>query len=176
MTQVLIPPTIEIIEYFAFKNCDKLVTVNVSQSVLVPKLKKMQYAFETNYNIIHDSAFYRCRSLKYIAIPPLIVETELSAFQDCQSLLYLSLPSSLSKIGRGAFCDCKSLRAISIPPSVNVIGRSAFIGCSSLRRIELTPSINLLAKNTFYKCETLKKKFVRFIVRRNFDSSKSKND
>ncbi len=54
-----------------------------------------------------------------------------SAFQNCTSLRSIKLPNSLTSIGNYAF-KSSGLQSITIPASVTSIGEEAFYGCSSL--------------------------------------------
>lgn len=84
--------------------------------------------------MIEKRAFYRCKELRWLALPDSVKEIGEEAFYFC-GIEELTLPRSLKVIGDSAFFRCKNLRTVYIPKSVREIGRWAFHGCNRLDRI-----------------------------------------
>ena len=59
----------------------------------------------------------------------------MGAFYKCTSLKSIALPSSLTTIDGTAFADCTALTEITIPASVTTIGADALKGCTALKAV-----------------------------------------
>jgi hypothetical protein len=81
---------------------------------------------------IEANAFYGCRSLKRIEIPPAIKAIKGGAFHCCPGLTAAILGDGLKEIDANAFRDCTFLERIGIPPVIKAIEEGAFYGCSGL--------------------------------------------
>ena len=86
----------------AFKNCDKIVSITMPDSILY----------------IDQSAFENCTDLESVRFSSNLQRIALSAFSNCDSMKEIQLPDSLTKIDRGmivdagAFEDCDSLKTL----------------------------------------------------------------
>lgn len=128
-----LPPSIEVIEREAFRECKALQTVNVS----------------TNANNISPEAFKLCENLTKINVDR--SNTAYSSWdgillsKDKETLItfpagkeqksFILLPPSLKSIGDYAFYACKKLTNVVIPNKVTSIGSRAFGLCSKLNTI-----------------------------------------
>ncbi len=83
-------------------------------------------SFNDRLDLIGESAFHRCSSLRSINIPRYVRVIDNSAFKDCFGLLTADLGKGLEMIGAGAFSACRSLHCINIPRAVRSIQRRAF--------------------------------------------------
>ena len=81
-------------------------------------------------------AFYRCKSLQGIILPPTVKAIEERTFFECSGLMTVTLHDGLEEIG--AFYRCELLRGIVVPPSAKGIKVRAF----SMLRVDAT--INLM--------------------------------
>jgi len=75
------------------------------------------------------SAFYYCRKLEEINVPPNLSYIHSNAFNGCEKLKYanLAFPSSLQTIGEYAFFRCYGLTgSLTIPSSLTSMGSRAF--------------------------------------------------
>ena len=64
----------------------------------------------------------------------------------------LVIPEGVTSIGSSAFYGCSSLTSINIPEGVTSIGSSAFYGCSNLNSITLPSSIMGIREDAFEDC------------------------
>lgn len=151
------------IGFDAFRNCKRLVSVDLPRSVM--RLDSDCFngciALESismpSVVIIFSSAFTGCTSLTTVIMPNVnyigclafshtaIVSIELSknmstintrAFVNCTNLTTVVLPSQLEQIEAFAFAKCTSLVSITIPNRVRHIYFGAFARCFRLKTVE----------------------------------------
>ncbi len=161
------------IEYYAFRNCSSLTSINIPSSV----------------TSIGGGAFYDCSSLTSINIPSSVTFIGDHAFWYCSSLTSINIPSSVTSIGVNAFSGCSSLTALTvdannpkysaegcilfnkkrttligavgsqktydIPKSVTRIEDSAFFGCRSLTSINIPNTVTSIGGGAFGICSSL---------------------
>ncbi len=96
-----------------------------------------------------EGAFYNCRSLQTINIPPLIETIEPYTFAECTSLTEVIVPTNLHEIKEHAFELCQSLRSINFPASLRVIGKVAFRG-AGLIEFNIPDSVEDWGSFSFY--------------------------
>ena len=123
----------------AFRGCDTLTSITISDSV----------------TSIGNSAFLDCTSLTSISIPDSVTSIGNSAFSDCTSLTSINIPDSVTSIGNSAFSDCTSLTSISIPDSVTSIEDYAFSGCSRLTSVTIGNGVTSIGWSAFEDCTGL---------------------
>lgn len=111
---------LETIEVEAFKDCIKLLTVSIPESV----------------KSIEDFAFQSCSYLSSVTIPSAVTDICDGAFSYCPNLSSLTFASvsKLKTIGDKAFRGT-NLAVIEIPESVMEIGEYAFADCSGLKMV-----------------------------------------
>ena len=110
----------------AFKDCRKLIRVNIPDSV----------------TSIEESAFKSCTNLKSVVLPQTIDTINASTFAYCSNLESVTLPNNLSVIGGFAFNGCGKIASITIPKSVTSIGGSAFGDCDNLKSVYITDIVS----------------------------------
>ena len=110
------------------------------------------YEIKAGTEVICDSAFRGCTSLRQINIPDSVTSIGGGAFWGCKSLEQINIPDNVTSIGNYAFNGCTSLRQIYIPGSVTSIGDSAFNGCTSLQEITIPSSVRTIGTNPFVGC------------------------
>lgn len=125
----------------AFKDCTKLTTVTIPDSV----------------TSIGEYAFQGCFVLTSITIPDSVTSIGEFAFRGCNWLTSITIPNSVTSISRYAFEGCTWLTSITIPDSVTSIGESAFQGCSSLSSITIPDSVTFIGTDAFSGCKLLTK-------------------
>ncbi|MCM1163835.1 MAG: leucine-rich repeat domain-containing protein [Muribaculaceae bacterium] len=122
-SEVIIPGTIEWIEYKTFDNC--------------PILEKVR--FLDGVKGINNCAFYYCRALKTVIFPNTLEYINSWVFYNCYNLTHVELPNSLKKIGSLSFSYCNKLGPVTIPGSVEELDNQIFRG-SSIGTITFAPS------------------------------------
>ena len=104
-TTYTIPNEVETIGNYAFRNCNNLIKVEMSNSITQ----------------IGSEAFRKCSNLKEIKLSENLKEISTSMFNYCIKLEELDLPNSIETIRGGAFYNCEALKNIFIPNSIITI-------------------------------------------------------
>lgn len=105
---------------------------------------------------IGTSAFYGCKNLETIVIPPDSVKAiGASAFTGCTSLKSIKIPESVTRIGNKAFHLCKSLKSIVIPNFVTQITDYTFCHCGELESVVIGNSVEKIGEGAFTNCKSL---------------------
>ena len=117
----------------AFKNCDKLITVNLGK----------------NIRTIGNQAFYDCDELASITIPDSVTSIGTSIFEGCDKLSEVSLGTGIETISQKAFFGCPSLQKFIVPYSVTKIDAQAFGNCTKLTEISIPQQTVTIADNAF---------------------------
>ena len=92
------------VDYYAFYQCEKLVSVSIPDTV----------------EIIGEGAFGGCKNLESITFPPSLKLIDEAAFFGCEKLSNVEIPAGLQRIETRAFAECSSLEDIDIPLGVEV--------------------------------------------------------
>ena len=124
---------------FAFADCEHLSAVHIPTSVTT----------------IGGSTFYRCCTIKEIALPPSIISIGGFAFSDCIQLTAIRLPDGITTLSHSIFYDCETLQEANIPDSVITIESSAFYNCHSLAALQIPHGVTTLGDFAFYGCKGL---------------------
>lgn len=95
ITEITIPSGVTEIYGWGFDNCKKLVTVN--------------FAKNSQLELIDEYAFYDCISLENIVIPSTVTEIGSVAFYNCSSLKKINIPEMCTTIAPNAFNGCYAL-------------------------------------------------------------------
>lgn len=102
-TEVALPACLERIDESAFRGCENLTTINLSDSI----------------RYIGYDAFYGCSSLKNIHWPLRLTTIGSRAFRQT-ALETISLPEGVTSVGDGAFYICPFAKTVYIPSTANV--------------------------------------------------------
>ena len=147
------------IREYAFKNCDKLVSINLPNSVTSIGWEAFYGCSSLESIIIPESItvipyriFSHCSCLSSITIPKGVTSISGCAFEYCSSLSNIIIPEGVTKIGEAAFYGCSSLLNITIPKGITKIENRSFISCSSLLSISIPEGVTLIEDNAFYSC------------------------
>ena len=130
--------TITSIENSAFKDCNKLTSVEIPNSIVS----------------IGQEAFSDCGALTSITIPTSVTTIGDSVFRDCASLTSINIPSSVTDIKDYAFAG-SGLTSVTIPNKVTSLGAYAFYNCSKLATVTIGESVSSIGIRLFYKCASL---------------------
>ena len=141
LTSVLIPESVESIQWGAFKGCSLLERVIGG----------------TGLKTIDHYAFADCVSLESVEISNGVTYIGAYAFKGCSNLTEIALGTSVMKIGGYAFANCVSLESVEISKSVTEIGAYAFAFCSSLTDIVIGDSVQVMGSSVFQECTSLKR-------------------
>ena len=95
----------------AFKDCDRLVSVDMS---------------DVEYVSLHTRVFENCEALKEVKLAQAIDTLPMALFAGCKSLKKVTMPDVLMSIDGAVFRGCKSLDHIDLPSSLKYIEHSAF--------------------------------------------------
>ena len=173
-----VPNGVEIIDYFAFKDCKLkgLILPNtvryISDSAFINCQNLSKVQFGNGLISIGTAAFKNCKSLNNVVLPTGLQTIENSAFMysglntislpnsvksmgvavfcGCLNLSYAKLSSSMYEIPTQTFTNCGRLFKIDIPDNYTRIGNSAFYGCQKLRMIKLPEQLTAIDINAFY--------------------------
>ena len=156
ITSITIPYTIKSIGIGAFRSCNNLKEVHISDLLIWCNIKfgdnPLRYAHNlyldnklvTDLEIpdcvpsIADYAFRGCTSLTSVIIPNSVKDIGNYAFQDCSGLTSVTIPNSITSIGSNTFDGCSGLTSVTIPNSVTSIGSNAFNGCTGLNQVHIS--------------------------------------
>ena len=148
---VTIPASTEIIDYYAFYECNMLryFTIKGAQDG-TSALRK-----------IDSKAFYECSALLSITLPASLTSIGYYAFYNC-NLGQVTIvddrpdnPSQLTRIEECAFYGCSYLTSINLPEGLTRIDSGAFYGCYRLRSITIPSTVTNLHSVAFSRCYNL---------------------
>ena len=142
---VVVPNSVTGIGMCAFRNCNELTEVIISnqcdqlldaafQNCL--KLESIDLS-KTKISLIGTNAFDGCTKLSEIKFPISLLTISTRAFYNCSGLLEIRLPQNLVKIEKEAFYNCTSLELITIPTNLEMMASDSmrFYNMPSLKKI-----------------------------------------
>ena len=138
-SEVILPDSIQTIEYGAFQSCRSL------QEVRIPP----------HVTTIGESAFQGCWNLKEIIIPDSVTELQTHCFSDCINLETVKLPDSLNTLETGVFFNCKKLNNFEIPRNVKQLSLNALM-FTDLESITIPEQVETVDYFALGWCENLK--------------------
>ena len=165
---LVIPATIE--DYpvtkigdYAFDDCDKLLYVDIPDSVTVMG-KYVFYDCDSLISVsipdsitaIEDYTFTHCGALTSVTIPDSVISIGYGAFGSCWDLVSVTIGNGVTSIGEAAFMKCCCLEKIVIPDSVTTIGWGAFAAAISLETIIIPNGVTIIEEDVFCGCTALK--------------------
>lgn len=167
--RVVLPSTLEVVDDYAFYNCNDLVEVeyrlnrssNKSNSLTIGELsfyncsfKYIPSLFKRNIKSIGSHAFYGCEHLQGAMIEN---DTILGpcAFEST-GLKQMIFKQFMNDIPYGLFANCKELEVVYFDHcSTKMIGGYSFYNCKALRQIELPNTVVKIDECCFFDCVNL---------------------
>lgn len=138
LEEIVLPSTLESIEYGAFYGCKSL--------------QKITFSGDNNLKIINQHAFEGCDLQGTVTLSAVCVISDY-AFAGNVDLEGIVTSDSLLSIGEYAFAGCKELETVTITAYKVKYGPYAFTGCKSLTSFYVNASV--LPAGMFYECENL---------------------
>ncbi|CAJ1960017.1 unnamed protein product [Cylindrotheca closterium] len=117
-------------------------------------LQEVVFSSGISLRCIPDYAFYHCRVLRDIVLPPTVTAIGDFAFGVCKALAEFKFPEGLKTIGRYSFANC-GMTHLRMPALLEVITERAFAGCDSLRDAELPDGLKVIGVASFCACAEL---------------------
>ena len=149
LVDLVIPSTVETIDYCAFDDCTSL------RSVVIPASVKRI-----------DAKFGKCSSLMSITVDK---DNEVyDSREDCNAIIDTArnelmcgclttvIPSSVTSIGYRAFADIRGLERMELPAGLKIIDSAAFEGCCSLQSIMIPDGVEYIRGGAFTNCVSIK--------------------
>ena len=148
---------------YAFKECDKITSINIPNSVNTIDSCAFEYctnlksvSIGNNVKTIGHWAFACCNSLEKVVIPKSVVEIAHAAFYGCHELKSIEIRNNPTTIELYTFAYCYSLKNITLPSSVETIEESAFYACESLESLECGENISKFCLSSIKECDNMK--------------------
>ena len=137
ITKVTLPQTVTYINSSAFRNCEKLATINLGA-----------------VQVFGANCFNGCKVLRPIDLTS-ATTIGASAFQGCLKLTMATIPESVTVIGASAFAGCKILSTVQFNGIIERACTNAFSGCGLLSTINIG-NIKYFEEGVFTACVALK--------------------
>lgn len=125
LKEVLFPPQLKTIGYFAFNHCLHLSGIILNMGI----------------SLIGKEAF-SCSALKKVRLPPTLKKLQMRTFWNCKDLRLAEFSEGLEEIGDECFAKT-ALEKVILPMSIQRIGVSAFYACKKLAQVTSERYLNL---------------------------------
>lgn len=138
LEEIVLPSTLNSIEYGAFYGCTSL--------------KKISFSGENNLQIVNQNAFEKCDLEGTVDLSSACIISAY-AFAGNTHLEGVITSDALLSIGQYAFAGCKKLGDVTIESARVKYGAYAFTGCEALTSFYVNGAV--LPEGMFYECESL---------------------
>ena len=176
ITSVTIPNSVTSFGGEAFRYCNYLTSVNISDlaawcnnsfpDFYSNPLKCGHHLFlngeevknlvvPNNVTAIGKGAFLGCSGLTSVTIGDNVTSLGDNAFRECSNLTSVIIGDNVTSIGHYAFRECSGLTSVTIGNSVTSIGYDAFYNCRSLTTINIPNSVTFIENDAFNGCSSL---------------------
>ena len=159
---LVIPDTVEVIEMYAFRYCEKLQSVQLSGSVrsigamaFEQCIALKDVVFAEGLEGLGRLAFTSCDSLESVVLPTTVTRIGDSCFSYCSALASVSLPEGLTQIPESMFSQCVALKNVVFSSRLEEIGRFAF-WATDITELVLPDSCVSIGQDAFRSCKSLK--------------------
>ena len=138
LEEMVLPSTLEAIEYGAFYGCTAL--------------QKITFSGENNLKIINKSAFENCDLQDTVDLSAACMISDY-AFAGNTDLKGVTTGDALLSVGEYAFAGCKALDTVTVTASKVKYGPYAFTGCEALKSFHVNAAV--LPEGMFYEAKKL---------------------
>ena len=149
LEEVVIPSTLEAIEYGAFYGCSKLKTISYKD----PATGKTTSNSFGNVKLINQGAFAGCNLTGTYSFDNARAIGN-NAFAGNKRLSAVVFPETLQSIGSYAFANNTALKTVTVKAELVKYGAYVFTGCTALTSIEMNASV--IPEGAFLGCTALK--------------------
>ncbi len=154
LESITIPPSVSKIGEHAFRQCDSLCAVYISDIAAWCSIYYRD-AVWSNPLCTAENLYLNNVLVTQLDIPEGVTEIGNIAFVNCKSLTQVNLPSTLVTIGAAAFQGCENLESIVIPSGCSTIKAEAFNGCAKITEIVIPSSVICVEPMSFAYCSGL---------------------
>jgi LPXTG-motif cell wall-anchored protein len=144
LTGIVLPDTVESLNFGSFRDCTNLAQVNLPEGL----------------KTIGQYCFQNC-ALTYATLPSTVTSLGTYVFTGCTNLTGADLSSvapSAVQAADGMFRDCKGIQSIGdvkLPAGITSLPNYFFYGCAGLTEVKLPDSVTTLGSNFFRNCTGL---------------------
>ena len=139
---VYLPTTLKVVAWDAFRQCNSLTEVHISDLAAWCNVEFGYIDFEDE----GPGSYKNDNPLQYAH----------HLYLNKKKITDLIIPDGVKRISAQAFCGCTDINSVTIPSSVVSVGVEAFKGCSSLSQIEIPNSVDTIGAWAFRGCESIK--------------------
>lgn len=146
ITEVRIPPAVEIIYNGAFAACVGVTEIELPSSVT----NLGEWVADTNICEVVTNIYMATDQAGYMMIMVTNIKSKVctswgsGVFEGCSSITSIIMNEGLLSVGAKAFKQCTNLRKVVMPDSVTMIGAGAFSGCKRLESVSLPKNLEIL--------------------------------
>lgn len=165
MTNVVLSPSLEIIQDGTFYECPNLESIDIPAKVRIIddrafyKCPNLNRVTMIGVDSIGTSAFYTCTALTNVAWGDSLRIIGNHAFEGCTNIEgKMNFPKPLKYIGWKNFSDCKKITGVSFPDGLETIGWEAFYGCTGISQLTMPNSLKGVGPKAFYNCWNIESK------------------
>ena len=141
VTQVDLPPRLELIGNACFADCERLTSITIPASVTA----------------LGSGAFSECWAMEQVEFLPescVVLPGDRPPFEDCPALSFFRFGDQIKDIPDNLLKNCTGLESVTIPDSVTDIGAYAFAG-SGLKTVVIPKNIESIGDGCFKNCAAL---------------------
>lgn len=162
LESIVIPNSINNLEYEMFKSCKNLESVQLPNHL--KKIESESFCFceslrnielPEDLKIIGESAFAKCSNLKNITLKNGLKIIDTNAFNGCKKLKNINLPDSIIDLGAYAFAE-SGIKSVKIPENIKSLKDNLFDGCENLEEVKLPNNLYLIENYVFNNCKNLR--------------------